>query len=120
MSSGSKTYGIERARAHPAGHRRDEIAVAEDVDDVRPRERAEHERQARRDPHPAIAERRRELVHPNAGCLDTLTRPSRAAGGAPTERSDVVTTSTSWPRAASPSVSSRATQIGPPNATAGQ
>ena len=31
-----------------------------------------------------------------------------------------MTTSTSCPRAASPSVSSRATQIGPPNATAGQ
>ena len=67
MSSGSKTYGIERARAQAAVSVVTDVAVAEDVDDVRPRKRAERERQARRDAHPAVAERRGELVDGDTG-----------------------------------------------------
>ena len=64
MPSGSKTYGTRRARAQAADGCADEVAVAEDVQDVGPPP-VERQRKSRGDPHPAEAERRAEVMHAN-------------------------------------------------------
>src|SRR4051812_40243080 len=51
---------------------------------------------------------------------DLVVERNRAPGGAPIACSEVVSTSTSWPRLTRASVNSFAIHVGPPKATAGQ
>ena len=73
-----------RDPAPRGGARRDGVAEAEHVHDVRAVRSRERERQRRRDPHPAVAQRRREVV--DGGAVDDAD--GRARTRAPVEVDD--------------------------------
>ena len=98
------------------GAGRDGIAEAEDVHDVRPVADARARRQRRRDPHPAVAQRRGEVV--DGGAVDDADGGAR--GRAPLEVDDRRRqTSTACPCATSRRTSSPAATTGPPKAREG-
>ena len=68
-----------RNAAPGSDSRRDRVAEAEHVRNIRPVQPRECERKSGRDPHPSVAQRRREIAH--AGAVDhTERRPERRAG----------------------------------------
>ena len=108
----------DAAQPRPAGgDRRHRVAEAEDVHDVRPLGALELDRQRRRDPHPAVAGGRREVVHAHAVLLSRPASARRRAGRATRGSSSAPRPSARARRAVR---SARApTTTGPPNAVAG-
>ena len=118
IPSGSNTYGMPRSRHQSAvtvvtGSRNPKTWATS-----RRPSRARSGGQRRRDPHPAVRERCRQVV--DGGSVDFGHRGARRRSACARSRSVVVTTSTRWPRSTSRRTSSRATVTGPPNASAGQ
>ncbi len=82
IPSGSKTYGMRRSRAHAATPVDTGVAKAEHVHDVGPFQPLEGDRKRRRDAHPAVADRRREVRRrARRRASPCATSPRPASGG---------------------------------------